>query len=193
MTLRFHKTAFAAATTLMLGNFVGCSSCEKCGYMGNIQPTPLGTISDEVWKQQESNAEASDFVIHEHEWNGNTTELNHAGMEHVKQVAVRAPHTPFPIIIERSSMSAKEGTKYGYPIHNNEELDLQRREFVVSALHQFGVQDADQRVVVAPALTPGFQEFEAERAYGVGFGGQGMGGFGGFGMGGMGGGGFGSF
>jgi hypothetical protein len=192
MNLRFHKTALATATCLILGNFLGCSSCEKGAYMGNIQPMPLGTISDEVWKQQESNAEASDFVIHEHEWNGNTTELNHAGMEHVKKVAVRAAHTPFPIIIERSSMSAKEGTKYGYPIHNNEELDLQRREFVVSALHQFGVQDADERVVISPALTPGFQEFEAERAYGIGFGGRGgRGMFGG--MGGMGGGGFGFF
>src|SRR5690606_19718499 len=90
-----------------------------------------------------------------------------------------------------------------YPVHNNRDLDLRRREVIVAALHTMGVQDAEQRVVVAPLLAPGFESFEAERAYNVGFAypgffgtGFGSGGFGGFGLGsgtfgGFGGGGFG--
>jgi hypothetical protein len=153
---------------------------------------PLGTISDPVWQQQESNAEASDFVIHEHEWTGNSTDLNHAGMDHVKQIAVRAPMVPFPILIEQSSMTARPGTEYQFPVHNNEDLDMLRRELVVQALLEFGVLDAESRVVVSPALTPGFESFEGERAYNIEFGlyGRGFGGGGG-GFGGGGGGGFG--
>jgi len=190
MTRSFQKPAVVTLTSLLLGQALGCSYWEKCGGMGDITPKPLGTISDQVWKQQESNAEASDFVVYEHEWTGNSTQLNDAGIEHVKQIAARSDSVPFPIIVQRSSMSVREGTKYGFPIHNDEELDLQRREFLVSALLQLGVQDADQRILVAPALTPGFQSFEAERAYGqsMNMGGMGMG-MGGMGMGGMGGGG----
>jgi hypothetical protein len=175
-----HDPRAGAAATLLLSALSGCSSTdEKCSHMGDITPYPLGTISDPVWQQQESNAEASDFVVHEHEWVGNSTDLNAAGKEHVKQIAARAAEVPFPILVERSSMSVDPDTRFRFPVHNNEELDLQRREFVVEALGRLGLVDAEQRVVVAPALTPGFESFEAERAYNRGFGGYG--GFGGFG------------
>jgi hypothetical protein len=76
-------------------------------------------------------------------------------------------------------------------VHNNEELDLQRRQFIVQALSEMGVSNAEDRVVVSPALTPGFESFEGERAYNVGFSRGFGGGGGGFGGGGGGGGGFG--
>jgi hypothetical protein len=161
--------------------------CDKCAFMGDIQPKPLGTISDPIWQQQESNAEASDFVVHEHEWTGNSIVLNAAGVEHVKQIAARSAEVPFPIIVERSSMSPKANTRYQFPVHGDEELDMQRRTLLVQALAQMGVADAEQRVLVAPALTPGFQEFEAERAYMRGFSGYGFGGGGGAFGGGLGG------
>jgi hypothetical protein len=194
MVPEFQKTLLAGMATLTLGGLTGCSHCEKCAGMGDITPKPLGTISDEVWRQQESNAEASDFVVYEHEWAGNSTQMNDDGIAHVKQIAARAGEVPFPIIVQRSSMSVRQGTKYGFPVHNDEELDHQRREFLVSALSQMGVQDAEQRVVIAPALTPGFQSYEAERAYGQGFNQSvfGLGGIGG-GVGGGIGGGFGGF
>lgn len=193
MVPELHKPMLAAMATLTLGGLTGCSHCEKCADMGDITPKPLGTISDQAWRQQESNAEASDFVVYESEWTGNSTQMNDDGIAHVKQIAARAAEVPFPIVVQRSSMSAREGTKYGFPVHNDEELDLQRREFLVSALAQMGVTDAEQRVVIAPALTPGFQSFEAEQAYGRGFNQSGFG-LGGFGLGGGGfGGGFGGF
>lgn len=153
-------------------------------------PAPLGTLSDPVWQQQESNAEASDFVIHEHEWNLNTVELNKAGQDHVKQIAARVNSVPFPVIVQQSSMTVDAESTYGYPVNGNEGLDMQRRLLVVQALAQMGISDAEQRVVVGPALTPGFESFEGERAYNVGFGGGGWGQ--GYGRG-LGGGGFGGF
>lgn len=145
--------------------------------MGDFRPQPLGTLTDPTWRQQEANAEASDFVVHEHEWTQNTTQLNANGMEHVKQIAARAAEVPFPILVERSSMTVKPDTKYAYPVHSNEELDLKRRDLLVASLHQMGVTNAAERVVVSTALTPGFREFEAERAYDRGMGGgTGMGG-----------------
>jgi len=194
MTFQFKNPAIATCASLLLGNIFGCCSpYDKCGGMGDLTPRPMGAINDEYWRQQESNAEASDFVVYEHEWSDNSTNMNDAGKEHLKQIAVRAANVPFPVIIERSSMSTRAGTKYKFPVHNDEELDLQRRTLVVSALAEMGVPDAEQRVVVSPALTPGFQSYEAERAYSRGFNGQmgggGFGGMGGGGFGGMGGGG----
>jgi hypothetical protein len=157
-------------------------------------PTPLGTLSDPIWQQQEVNAEASDFVVHEHEFRGNSARLNAAGEQHVLQIAARLRDcdAPFPVLIEPSSLSVRPEDRYGYPVHNDPALDLRRRALIVHSLTELGVPDAEQRVVVSPALTPGFQQFEAERAYhrgfgwfggarGLGFGGGWGGGFGGFG------------
>lgn len=188
MAGQVQQRVLAAMAAASLWGLNGCSVCEKCGYMGDIRPLPQGTISDDVWRKQEANAEASDFVVYEHEWVGNNAELNHAGKDHVKQIAARAGKVPFPILIQPSSMSIKPGTKYGYPVHNDEQLDLRRREYIVETLTRMGVADASERVVIAPALTPGFQDFEAERAYSTGFSGGYGGGLGG-GLGGLGGGG----
>ena len=149
MPTRFIQTCLALTVLTVAAS--GCSKlrcCHRsreCVNTGAYAPMPLGTISDPVWQQQESNAEASDFVIHEHEWTGNSTDLNHAGMDHVKQIAVRAPMVPFPILIEQSSMTARPGTEYQFPVHNNEDLDMLRRELVVQALLEFGVLDAESR------------------------------------------------
>jgi hypothetical protein len=167
---------------------VGCCK-DKCAYMQPLEPAPLGTISDQVWRAQETNAEASDFVIHEHEFNGNTSRLNSAGESHVRQVAARMDETPFPVIIELSSMSRREGTKHGFPVHGDPELDKRRRELIVHTLTALGAQDVDNRVIVGPALAPGFEQSEAETAYYQGInGGSNSGGGGGGGRGGFGGG-----
>jgi hypothetical protein len=189
------RLGFITSTALALSMVggAGCHRCiRKCDYMGDFTPQPLGTISDPVWQKQEHNAEASDFVIHEHEFTANTARLNAAAEQHVKQIAMRftqRPDLPYPIIIEPSSMSQRPGDKYGFAVHNDPALDLNRRQVVVAALQAMGVNDAEQKVVVSPALTPGFQEFEASRAYGQGFSGSNsQNGTGGFGFGGGGGG-----
>ncbi|MDB5386771.1 MAG: hypothetical protein JWM11_2417 [Planctomycetaceae bacterium] len=196
------RLGFVTSTAIAISmvGVAGCHKCmRRCDYMGDITPYPIGTISDPIWQKQEHNAEASDFVVHEHEFTANTARLNAAGEQHVKQIALRfsqKPDMPYPVMIEPSSMSARPGDKYGFQVHNDPSLDLNRRQVIVAALQAMGLQDAEQKVVVSPALTPGFQEFEASRAYGRGFGnmgGMGGGGMGGGGMGGGGGGGGGFF
>lgn len=176
------------------------AGCHHCSEFGDITPYPLGTISDPVWKMQESNAEASDFVIHEHEWVANSESLNDMGINHLMRIAARSAEVPYPIIVEPSSQSIrKETTLHQFPIHNDVELDLRRRDVIIEALTRRNVVDAATRVQVGPATAPGFESFEAEDAYnrgmgsfgnGGGLGGSfGGGGFGGFGAG-FGGGGF---
>jgi hypothetical protein len=198
MNLKQKKLALWSAA-LLAGTSLGCC-CSKAVTMmgmGDFTPNPLGTLVDPPFQDQEMNAEASDFVIYQHEWNGETVSMNDRGLEHLKRIYERAPQVPFPILIEPSNMSVDENTRHKYPVNGNHELDMQRRQIVVDALTGMGFAEAEQRVFVAPALTPGFQGFEAERAYnrgfsnfgfGNGFGGGGFGGgFGGFG------GGFGAF
>ena len=100
------------------------------------------------------------------------------------------------VLIERSNTSIDEGTEFEFPVHPNPQLDLERREVIVRSLVAMGIPDAEQRVVISNALTPGQKATEAERDYQRGFsGGFGSGGYGGygggFGMGGIGGGGMG--
>lgn len=192
MAISFRTDVTRAAMVLLLSAAVSGCCKDRCDYLLPLEPQPVGTISDEIWKGQEVNAEASDFVVHEHEFEGNTSRLNPAGQSHVRQIAARMDETSFPIIVELSSMSRDENDQYGYPVHNNHELDARRREYIVSTLTALGAHNVDDRVIVGPTLTPGYEQFEAESAYRRGIGsfgrrggfggiGGGVGGFGGFG------------
>jgi hypothetical protein len=169
------------ALATLAGLSTGCARNHGAGMAILDPPQPLGALIDPVWQAQETNAEASDFVIHDHEFLGNSSEMNEAGLDHLEQIAARAAKDPFPILVEPNSMTAREGDEYGFAVHNDPELDLERREVVVALLETLGVPEAGERVVVSPALTPGFQSIEAENAYQRGFSGQGFGAFGGFG------------
>ncbi len=173
----------------------------------------LGQTLDRINMTQENNAEASKYVVYQHEFDLNKFEngknvggyrLNEAGEDHIKQIAANVKRgAPFPVIVERSQTSVWSQTEHKYPIHYNPTLDMQRRAVVVRALNELGVPDAEDRVVVAPAITPGIYGVEGERAFyrattgnsGYGGTGAGLGGFGlgGFGGGGIGGAGFGGF
>lgn len=204
--------------SLRFTTFLGCWSlsivalCGGCHHLHAVRaiynppPTPptLGTISDSIWKLQENGAEGADFIIYQHEFESNGTRLNKGGEDHLQQIAVRLlSGQDFPVIIEQSSTSVKEGTEFEYPIHPNPELDLERREITVRLLTAMGVQDADKRTLVAPSYAMDYRAIEAIRAYQIGYTGQtlgygggffspfgfggnfgGFGGFGGFGFGG---------
>ena len=185
------------ALLLLAAGFVPAVSGGDRHYHPRYVMPPLGSISDEIWQRQEHNAEASDFVVYQHEFKLNGIRLNWAGEDHVKQIAMRLQSgQDFPVVIERSVTTAREDTTYKYPVHPNPELDLRRREVIVQALLAMGVTDADERVVVAPAFAQGFKATEAAATYlrgimgGAGGGGGGFGGGGGGGGFGGGGGGF---
>lgn len=197
---RWAGAWFALVAVLLI---TGCQGGPRVPLYYNapsVEP-PLGTISDPIWQAQEDNAEPSKFVVYQHEWDLNTLRLNTGGEDHVKQIAARLiSGQNFPVLVERSDTTIREYTEFKYPVHPNRELDLARRAIIVQSLVAMGITDAEQRVIVSPALTPGFTEGEAERAYirgmhnnmwgggfGGGFGGSFGGGFGGFGGGGIGG------
>ena len=151
----------SGATLLALAGLA--SGCAPNKYAQH--PAPLGTTVDPFFMKQEENAEASDFVIHEFEFQADSTRLNEAGQDHVKQIAARAGAVPFPIIVGRSKITPKANTTFQYPVHMSDELDLKRRAVIVEALTALGVADAERRVLVAPYLTFPYQNVEAEQAY----------------------------
>ena len=96
------------------------------------------------------------------------------GEDHVARIAhellmeqLSCPnHWPrWDVVIERSETSRLWDTRHHYPVHFNPELDEARRQTVVAALTAFGVANADQLVVVAPAFSEGADASEAAAAY----------------------------
>jgi hypothetical protein len=194
---RFAAMALTSAATAMM---TGCHHYHQARALYQPPPAvaPLGAISDPIWQSQEARAEASEFVIYQHEFEYEAAWLNYCGQSHVKQIAARLQYCPnLPVVIEPALTKIDESTEFKYPVHPDPELDLKRREYVVLALQEMGVADAEKRVVVAPAWAEGFTAVEAQQVYNAalsgagqfGFGG-GFGGFGGFGSS-FGGGGFG--
>ena len=116
-------------------------------------PFPLGQVTDAFWDTQQTNAEAADFIFYDHEFRGETVELTPTGRDHLLQVAVRLPHVPFPVVIER------------YENNYKPTLDFQRRQAILAGLAQLGITGVDQRVVIAPAFPPGLTSDEAQQAY----------------------------
>ena len=187
MTPRLQNLAFPLIATAAV--LAGCAKRDAALY---YEPPPppemLGTRVDEINLLQESNAEASKYVVYMHEFelndvfegtNPGAPRLNEAGEDHLKRIAHNLRRGgPYPVVIERSNTSAWPWTEFGYPIHYNPKLDMQRREVVVRALARMGVPDAEQRVVVAPAFAQPFTSQEAQSAYTIGVGGGGGANFG---------------
>ena len=118
------------------------------------RPFPLGQVSDAFWESQQTNAEASDFIFYDHEFEGESENLTPGGRDHLLQVGLRLKQVPFPIVIEQSVGNQKP------------ELDRQRRQRIVDRLMQMGVNGVtDQRVIIAPALAAGITAMEGEAAY----------------------------
>jgi hypothetical protein len=117
------------------------------------RPFPLGQVTDAHWETMQTNAEAADFIFFDHEFVGDTAELAPGAKRHLEQVALRLEHTPFPVVIEESTLSDKP------------ELDQLRRRVIVEQLARLGVTDIDKRVVVSSAFAEGFTSVEGERAY----------------------------
>ncbi len=141
----------------------GCQQCgglrgRVCGLFhrrSNAVPDtfPLGKVSEAWYYEMETNAEAVDFVIHDLDFVGQTTELTSDGKDHIMEIAARMRAQPFPVIVER------------FPNNSDPELDVARRNLVVQILTDFGNPDAQQRVIVAPSYTPGYTSRQAQATY----------------------------
>ena len=164
-----------------------CDNCPGrcfCGLFHHDSPTPpFGKQSDEMWRRQEAGGTASEFVVYQHEFELNGSRLNMGGEDHVKAIAARVRNgVNTPIIVERSMTSEKTTEPESrYPVNPNPALDMQRRDLIVRSLVMLGVSDAEQRVVVSPALASGITSSEAARAYQRGQSSTSGGGYGGYG------------
>lgn len=173
-----HRIVAAVVTGATMLALTGCQHWKT--FYQRPPAEPLGGINDSIWQMQERNAEMSDFVVHLHEFRDHESVLlNFNGEEHLKSIATRLRKGQDAyVIVERSKHTPREDTKYRFPIHDNPELDLRRREMIVRLLGAMGVADADQRTIVGIRLTPGMSGPEAEKSL-RGTGG-GAGAFGGF-------------
>lgn len=181
------------------GNTAACLTsadirvCGAFAQRSNAIPEtlPLGSTVQAWYQVMQTNAEASDFIVHLHDFEGQTAKLTPDGRDHVWEIAARMRSAPFPVIVERSENNS------------DPELDSLRRQLVACVLSNFGNPDADQRTIVAPSYGPGYNAMQAEPTYyqylqsgnfGGGYGtfGNNMGIYGGFGGGAGGGIGFGN-
>ena len=149
---------------------------------------PVGAVERAHFHQMQTNAEAADFILYQHDFVGETAELTPDGKDKILEIAARMRSAPFPVLVERMWNNA------------DPELDGHRRELIARILTDMGNPDAGNRTFVSPAYGPGKQSLEAAPEYYQntyvgnqnnqnGNGGGGGGGFGGFGGGGGGGGG----
>lgn len=114
---------------------------------------PLGSTVRAWYQVMETNAEAVDFIIYDHDFVGDTARLTPDGRDHVWEIAARMRSAPFPVVVQRSENNS------------NPELDALRRQLVVSVLSSFGNADAEQRTVVSTPYGPGYNAIQAEPMY----------------------------
>lgn len=191
MIISMHWTRLIAITVVAMAPLmVGCQKCSNwaahcplgdlCtpGHSNAIPDSfPLGSINRAHYHTMETNAEATDFILHRYDFIGSTAELTPSGKDHVLEVAARMRQAPFPVLIERSLNNA------------DPELDEARREIIVRILNDLGNPDANQRTIISQPYTKGLNSNEGVQSYlqfqSVGgnnqFGGSGGGGQGGFG------------
>lgn len=119
------------------------------------RPFPLGQVTDAHWETMQTNAEASDFIFYDHEFEGQTAELTPLGKKHLLSVALRLEHVPFPIVVEE------------LPQGKHPKLCLARREQIIDLLGQLGYakEQVAGRVIIAPALSRGLTAIEGEASY----------------------------
>jgi hypothetical protein len=151
MTHMVPRNVFAVAACLML-----LALCGGCGWHAECRSPsvpdvyPLGAVNRAHYEVMQTNGEAADFIVHQFEFVGSTSELSPAGKDHVLEIAARARSVPFPILIERTDNNA------------NPTLDEHRRASIAQVLLDLGIIDAQQRTIVAPAYGKGLSGGEIE-------------------------------
>ncbi len=150
----------AAARTLIRSSvysaLIGlCAGCG-CGWYATCrEPSvpdvyPLGAINRAHYETMQANGQAADFILHQNDFVGSTSELTPGGKDHVLEIAARARSVPFPVLIERSEYNSAPA------------LDENRRASIVQVLTDLGIADASQRTVVSPAYGKGLSGRDAE-------------------------------
>lgn len=184
----------------------GCLRSGTRQIVGVPGPRPFGSVVDAFNNIQETNAEASDFVIYQHEWIGATSQLGSAGQDHIKEIARRLSATPFPVLVEPSAprpfddreyleqdftafsrekreiMELDRTRRFTLDAERRSELDEARRQEVALFLNALGYPFANERVFLSYPLASGLSPAQSLRNFNFAaspFGAGGSGGFGG--------------
>ncbi len=112
-----------------------------------IMPEPNGTFVHRFQELQAGKAEAADFVFFADEWYKGGPKLGPHGRYHLTHLLPRLGHETFPVVVQASG---------------DEALDAERRRFLVEALINHGVADADVRVIIAYPDAEGLYGEQAE-------------------------------
>ncbi|MDA7951128.1 MAG: hypothetical protein MPJ24_06530 [Pirellulaceae bacterium] len=131
----------------------GCQSSRNEISPDYDRPFPVGAVTDAFWETQQTNAEAADFIFHDHEFVGETAELTPEAIHHLEQVALRIEHVPFPILVEQS--------EHG----KNDKLDYERGKMLAVQLARLGAGDLSDRIVIGDSFATGYTAVEGEQAY----------------------------
>jgi hypothetical protein len=151
--LNWFTAGVQAAGMAALGLASGCGGLPVWRSHAIPDRFPLGAVERAHFHTMQTNGEAGDFILFDHDFVGSTAELNVDGRDRIMEIAARLPHTPFPVLVERSD-------------HNsNPQLDAERRQMVALVLKDLGNADADQRVYVSPAYGRGNTAMESQIDY----------------------------
>lgn len=160
MLLRCTKWMAVAA---MASSLAGCS-VPVIGWRPMVLPGffrshaipdryPLGSIERAHFQNMQTNGEATDFIMNQIDFVGDTAELTPDGKDHILEIAARMRSAPFPVLVERSENNS------------NPQLDAERRGTVSMILADLGNPDADQRTFVSPPYGPGITSMEGNMDY----------------------------
>jgi hypothetical protein len=144
--LSFRLSLFAA----LVGFCAGCGWHAEYRSPSVPDVYPLGAVNRAHYQTMQTNGEAADFILHQNDFVGSTSELSPAGKDHLLEIAARARSVPFPVLIERTENNA------------NPTVDEHRRASIAQVLMDLGIADAPQRTIVAPAYGKGLTGREAE-------------------------------
>lgn len=148
-------------TTIYMTGCIDMNGARK----SNTQSSPLGSISDSIWTNQEQNGEASEFVVYAHEFELRGGRLTLDGEDHLQNIATRLLEGTESVVVVERSMNGNRAGRFNYPVNADPELDDLRRRVVVSVLAELGISNSDEIVVVAPVFSAPLSSQEAETAY----------------------------
>lgn len=157
MKIQYYSALIICAGMALV--FSGCAHDKGPRY---DRPFPVGQVTDSFWEAQQTNAEATKFIMFDHDFEGDTANLTPAGQKHLTAIARRLPYVPFPIVIEESLNKRAEEVNV---------LDEQRRKNVIELLNRFygngfpSDVPLEQRVVIAKAFPRAIFATEGEAAY----------------------------
>ena len=168
-------------------------------------PVPAGTYVQQWRENMVQEAQQRHWLISRNEWFDGGSQLGPEGRKHVVRIAEAMKLQPNWVVIETEPIALQMGASYEDALRDQELLQTERFDAVVTALTEAGNVDAASWVVFEDDRSVGVRGIEAPMIFnrqfmnggggnrgGIGRGmGGGGGGMGGGGGGGMGGGGFG--